>query len=318
MVLCDLYNYSLFLFYVYKTIKNESEENIKNLVNKTNKCGPLAIKLLQFICMNYNFKTDKLKYVLENCNIHSFVETKKLYFLDFNKEIEDDYIIDSEDPIGSGSIGQVYCLYSKELNKKVAIKVKHPDIDKSIKKFVKVIKILLFFVNSFTSFGTIVLQFINNIESQLDYSTEASNTDLLRSSFKNEKSIIIPEIYNHSFNFIIMSYHDGISFNEITDPKLKMKISLYLNFIAMSFLLLYDLFHGDLHYGNWKINTDNGLQIIIYDCGIVYSSKDLDLNKEIIKHLVSNNYNELLYTFNPTIEKEKIKLCIDDINKECI
>ena len=76
-----------------------------------------------------------------------------------------------------------------------------------------------------------ILQYIDNINLQLDYSLEVKNTKLLKLKFQNEKCVIIPEIYFFTDNFIIMSYHDGISFDSIIDPSLKIKISLYVNFI---------------------------------------------------------------------------------------
>jgi hypothetical protein len=113
-----------------------------------------------------------------------------------------------------------------------------------------------------------------------------------------------------------MSYHDGISFNQITDTALKIKISLYINFIILSSLLVYDIFHGDLHYGNWKINiVDNIISIILYDCGIVYSSGDLELNKDIIECIGCNDYYSLLTIINKGKSLLKIQKIVNCINK---
>ena len=43
--------------------------------------------------MNNVIKTDKLKTFLEDCDTHTFEETKKLYFQDFGKDMSKDYII---------------------------------------------------------------------------------------------------------------------------------------------------------------------------------------------------------------------------------
>ena len=305
-----LYRYLKFIRSIYKFKLDENESNANKIKLNANNCGPLAIKLLQFICMNSIFKTNKLEFILENCDIHNFEDTKKMYFNDFKRDISEDYIIDNPEIIGSGSIGQVYRLYSIKLNKFVAIKVKHPDINSKVKKF-NLIKKLLFFFKRFINCSEIILQFIDNINLQIDYSSEVKNTRILKRKFKKEKCVIIPTVYYYSSNFIIMSYHSGISFNSITDQKLKTSVALHMNFIMLSSLLIYDVFHGDLHFGNWKVSNENGLKIILYDCGIVYSSGNLDFNLNIIKYTGCNDYRSFLYLIN---EKNKFNFnLIDDV-----
>ena len=60
-----------FLLSLYKLTLNETDERINKVKINANKCGPLAIKLLQFMYMNNIIKTDKLKTFLENCDIHT-------------------------------------------------------------------------------------------------------------------------------------------------------------------------------------------------------------------------------------------------------
>ena len=308
-----MWNLFCFLLSLYKLILNETDERINKTKINANKCGPLAIKLLQFLSMNNIIKTDKLKTFLEDCDTHTFEETEKLYFQDFGKDMSKDYIIDNPRLVGSGSIGQVYCLYNKNLNNWVAVKVKHPGINLKVKKF-NLIKL----ISKFISFGDMILQYIDNINLQLDYSLEVKNTKLLKLKFQNEKCVIIPEIYFFTDNFIIMSYHDGISFDSIIDPSLKIKISLYVNFIILSSLLVYDIFHGDLHFGNWKIHINgNDISIIFYDCGLVCSSGDLEFNKDIIKCIGCNDYESLLNIINKNANANinaKIKKTVLKIN----
>ena len=310
-----MWNLFCFLLCLYRLIINENEININKTKTNANKCGPLAIKLIQFLCMNNVIKSKSLESLMEDCEIHSFEETEKLYFQDFGNDISEDYIIDSPRLVGSGSIGQVYCLFNFKMNDWVAVKVKHPGINQKVEKF-NLIKLLIKLFNRFISFGDIILQFIDNINTQLDYNLEVKNTKLLKHKFKNESSVIIPEIYKSTDNFIIMSYHDGVSFNQITDTVLKIKISLYINFIILSSLLVYDILHGDLHYGNWKINVfGSDIKIILYDCGIVYSSNNLELNKNIIECIGCNDYCSLLKIINKGQSLLKIQKIVNCINK---
>lgn len=72
----------------------------------------------------------KFEYLREHAPTHSFETTKK-YFRDaYGKNIEDIFENFEEKPIASGSVSQVYRAQYK--GKKVAIKVRHPDVDKYI------------------------------------------------------------------------------------------------------------------------------------------------------------------------------------------
>ena len=102
----DIYLNICFLYSLYKLVYNESDENIKNVKKYAISCGPIAIKCIQFLYMNYIIKSNTLKVFLENCPIHSIEDTQKIYFQDFGTHIENDYIL--HEIIGSGSIGQVY------------------------------------------------------------------------------------------------------------------------------------------------------------------------------------------------------------------
>ena len=299
-------NLSLFFITLTRVLKDDSEKNIEKVKYYSKKCGPLAIKLLQFI----STRTGKLRFSLEDCEVHSFEQTKKLYFQDFGHDISDDYTFDSEVPIGSGSIGQVYKLYSLHLNKYVAMKVKHPNIDASVHKFSRIIKIFLYLFKWFISFHQIIKQFINNIQLQLDYSFEVQNTKKMYDKFKNESCVIIPEIYDHRNNFIIMSYHDGIPFEQSPN---KIKVSLYVTFVTLTSILVNDYLHSDLHNGNWKVTDD--FNIIIYDCGMAYSTNNLNFNKQVMSCLFTGNFEKLLYISNPNNCKKKILKCIETVRK---
>ena len=72
--------------------------------------------------------------------------------------------------------------------------------------------------------------------------------------------------------------------------------------------------HGDLHHGNWKVITGDKLKIIIYDCGLVYSTNNLSYNKLMVNCLLSNNYNKLLYYINN--DKILVQKCIHEIDKK--
>jgi predicted unusual protein kinase regulating ubiquinone biosynthesis (AarF/ABC1/UbiB family) len=292
---------------LYNYLKDETKQS--KIVEKATKCGPLAIKLLQFMEMNGLLK--KHLHLFEDCEQHPFYETEQLYYNDFGKGITRHYTI--KNVLGSGSIGQVYLVERKSDNKLLAMKVKHPGINEKARDFGNTMKFLLCLFYPFISFYDMIIQFIDTIYVQLDYHSEVQNTINLRHVLKDLHSVIVPEVYCYSENFIIMSYHDGQSFPDITDELVKRKASVHMIFLTLSFLLVYDIFHGDLHYGNWKVNTQDRLKLVLYDCGILYSSNNPQFNKNIVEAISYNDYEKLLENCVVSLTprtKRKIKKCI--------
>jgi len=301
------YFYSLHLFIKYKdTSKNiiyldKFEKNIYN-------CGPIGVKLIQFILMYDNILSnelhDRLNYTLEDCRTHSWNETKDLYYINYGKNINEDYELESHvhienknNIIGSGSIGQVYKLYNNKLHKYVAVKVRHPNIDSEIDEFVNILNIVNIIHKIFKiPYKTIIDTFKRNIIQQKDFINEANNMIKYRNNFINDSNIIVPQVHYYSKDFIVMDYHKGVSISEISDKQMKYSISYDINFIQLSSIMIYDLLHSDLHNGNWKVEIleDNKYNIIIYDFGLVVSTKNIKHNQNIILSVMTSDHHKFV------------------------
>jgi predicted unusual protein kinase regulating ubiquinone biosynthesis (AarF/ABC1/UbiB family) len=306
------------MYSLYKVNKCQSKENIQYVNDCATSCGPLAIKLLQLIIMGNKklLKTNELDFVLENCIIHPFNETCNLYLKDFGHDITDDYDFHSSDEpvVGSGSIGQVYKAYSKERKEYIAIKVKHPNINEIVNQTVFALKLVCFFMKHINKYHSILIEFINNIYLQIDYVQEAKNTIQLRNNYLTNKCIVIPEVYNYTENFIIMSYHHGEQYNSV-DENSQVLSSMMITFFYMTSLLVYDFLHADLHYGNWKIIKENNeTKILIYDCGIMCKTGDLTLNKRIMECVY--NRRNLINLIDIMKERDPSNRKIDKHRKE--
>jgi len=291
-----------FIYSLYKLFYYKSSKNIENVRKASELCGPTGQKLLQFIVMHDGFLSaeskEELSYIFEKCTVHSWKDTQEIYLRDFGKNIEEDFYINDTDiiPIGSGTIGQVYKLFSLEYDTYVAVKVRHINVEKDARKFVKTITRVINIMNTFTfiPFTILIHEFLENIYIQLDYTNEAHNTELLRKNNLNNEHIIIPSVYYSSESIICMTYHEGISFTSITDKVLKSRISHDLLMFNMSSILIHDFLHCDLHYGNWKVDIkDEDYNIIIYDCGIMGSTFNSNVNKDICMACMDGDYNKI-------------------------
>ena len=317
---CINFIYSLYKLFYYKNAKN-----IENVKKNAELCGPIGQKLLQFLVMHDGFLSvdtkDKLSYIFEECPIHSWKETEKIYLNDFGKHIDQDFYINHRDvvPIGSGTIGQVYKLYSLDYKEYVALKVRHTNVSDEADKFVKTITRVINIMNTFTflPFTILIYEFLENIYIQLDYTNEAFNTELLRKNNLENDHIIIPTVYYSSESVICMSYHDGTPFTKIEDSVLKKKVSYDLLMFNMSSILVHDLLHCDLHYGNWKVDIkeDNDYNIVIYDCGIMGSTFNNVVNKEICMACMDGDYNKIYSILVKDIPAQKNGLLMKEYTR---
>lgn len=317
---CANFIYSLYKLFYYKTAKN-----IENVKKAAELCGPTGQKLLQFIVMHDGFLSpeskEELSYIFEKCTTHSWKDTEQTYLRDFGKHIEEDFYVNYKDiiPIGSGTIGQVYRLYSTEFNQYVALKVRHSNVEADARNFVKIITRVVNIMNTFTfiPFTILINEFLENIYIQLDYTNEAYNTQLLRKNNANNDHIIIPIVYYSSESIICMSYHDGIPFTSINDNVLKSKISHDLLMFNMSSILIHDLLHCDLHYGNWKVDIKDGeYNIIIYDCGIMGSTFNSNVNKDICMACMDGDYNKIYSILVNDMDVQKNGLLMKEYTRQ--
>lgn len=297
---------------------------LKKLEKSLYNCGPIGIKLVQNIIMYDGLlqieSINTLKYTLEQCKIHSWNETSKLYYNNYGRNINEDFEINEFDLInksiiGSGSIGQVYKLYSKKYKKYVAVKVKHPNVDVEINQFIIIANFIIKYISYVINIPhkkTINI-FIDNIRVQKDFINEANNTIKFRNNFKDD-NVTVPEIFDYKNDFIIMSYHNGISVNTI-ESNLKYAIYSDFIFILITSMIIHNFIHCDLHDGNWKIELleNNKYNIIIYDCGLVVSTKDVKLNQKLITSMLIADYKEIAYSL--TNDKNKIQNYINYIDE---
>ena len=341
----ELYNYSQ-----NKDIKKETIL-LENISNRISLCGSVMIKFCQWIIpkleiyyinendlLNKDYQKPiwlkKFENFYENCQNHSLEFTLNHYKEIFNKELTEDYKI--IDIIGSGSIGQVYLLEEKKRleylkSKKYILKILHPNVKYEINffrifyKLLKGIPQLNDKIKKYIPFD--INHFIDLFEDQSNFIHEANHLLRFQNIYKKNQNIIIPELIQCSKSILIMTYEEGISYDDLKINKYqKYKIvSLFYLFLKNN-LHIYNYNHGDLHKGNWKIriSEDNNHKLIIYDYGFCWSiqkdktdiiqlitecfeSADIDTSESTV-HQISNILKYLLISKDKTINELKDKI----------
>tara|TARA_Y100000389_G_scaffold116755_1_gene113940 strand:+ start:1365 stop:2798 length:1434 start_codon:yes stop_codon:yes gene_type:complete len=271
---------------IYYFQKEKSDVIMKIIVNNIRDSGCVAIKFSQWILpklesmYDINTKDEKYKWfkdleeLYEDCNYHDTSHTKRLYYNNFNSELEDDYEI--QELIASGSIGQVYKVKELRTNRICAMKVVHPNMKFQLlffDKFIKSLYLIPMIRKLFNYYMPIELkQFIKDFKEQCNLINEANNCMLFQEEYRSNQLIIIPEVIRISEKILIMSYEDGkrledMKFSEYSWSKVLMALKLFIK----SNECYFKYFHGDLHKGNWKVRVeDNITKIVIYDFGFCW------------------------------------------------
>ena len=357
------YNYLQLIYsvYHYYTIYNESKEHniiyLDKIIYKIKKCGSVAIKFCQWVTPkleimyledNQILKNEKplwlnkLELFYENCDNHSIEYTINHYNKIFNSNFHNDYeIIDS---IGSGSIGQVYLIQNKPLTKysekkKYVMKILHPNVNYEIeffRKFYTIIKYIPQIKNLLNdNFPFDIYEFIKQFNEQSNFINESNHLLQFKEHYKDNDFIIIPELIRCEKSIMIMSYEEGISFDELTiDIYHKYKIALLLASFTRNNQHILNYHHGDLHKGNWKIrlSDDNKHKLVFYDFGFCWKipshkinaiDKIAELFEESEINPNSMNINDMIDVMKYLVQYEnhnegKINNIIDSYLKENI
>lgn len=279
--------------------KKTDRTYIKTLKKKIVNGGCLSIKFTQWIMshilsMSENEEDNavlisEFEGIFDQCPYHSLEYTKKLIKEEYKMDMEEIFDGDFE-PIASGSIGQVYKSKLKNGNQ-VAIKVKHPNIENNLRYqikfiyFIKMIQNISYFRNKYKLFVNFN-DFIDNLQYQLDFSYEVRNNNQFINNFQGCEYIKFPKVYSNTDSIIISEYVDGIYINDLDEYNKNQAVINLLCYVE-HMLFVDNFIHGDLHIKNWKVRKINTYedkeeyQLVIYDCGICFSSKSIQVNNDI-------------------------------------
>jgi len=313
-IMSQLWNYSKLSYHLYSlsveyskhaSVNTEESYRLIDIIQTdVIQCGAICIKFVQWLIPildnTYIEGDDKphwfisLENLYENCPIHSNEFSKEIYKNDFKENFDDDYII--VDVIGSGSIGQVYKIQNIHTNDMCALKILHPNVRNELALFKKLLAFGLWipYLNR-KLYGLVPVnyqQFVDNFEEQINLIYEANYLSRMKYNYRNNPSVIIPELIKFSENCIVMSFEDGQIMDkmDISDYQKTKIISLLYGFISSN-QLFYDILHNDIHKANWKVRqiTDNQYAIVVYDFGFCYKKT---LSDRPMIHMLTDMFEE--------------------------
>lgn len=142
--------------------------------------------------------------------------------------------------------------------RKVAIKIKHPNIDKQIADKMQVFKFMatlqkIKWVKNLLSLHVDFKDFMDNLTRQADFQEELQNNRRLRYNFRNNHLVYFPLALTASRDVLISEYVSGQSMDNIGEYQ-QMKCCLNYASMVAQMVLIDNFCHADLHRGNWCIS----------------------------------------------------------------
>ena len=280
---------SIYIGYIYyRNIDISNDEKwIDTIKTCIEDCGPIVTKCVQWGLPRYEMIHSKTRFTqslsdfYNDCREHSIETSKKIYKMEYNSDLFDDYEIIRL--LGSGSIGQVYLAKSLETKNLHAIKILHPDLIYDFIVFEYLFNIILYFID-YTKYLPIfdITEIITLLKLQLDLHNEYINNQMFIELYRDNKNIQIPQIYKYTKNTCIMEYIESKPFDESISEYNRYKIINLLSVFTNN-NCLHGICHGDMHRGNWGYKDYN--TIVIYDYGYCFEIKKSEF--ELIDEIVS-------------------------------
>lgn len=311
-----------FIHQIYKLVitPTYTDKDLEDLRKLIFKGGSIYIKLAQWYIskLKHSFTIDTntrnmdrtialIKYfdnIFEDCPYHSLEYTKDIFKSEYGVSLDTYIDISTLKPIASGSIGQVYYAKCHKFDSEIAIKVKHPNIDDELAKFVPFIE----FVKYMQTFPDIKRKyglcfdfqdFIDSINMQIDFRNEHYNNKQFRTNFATASHcVIFPDVLFSSRNILISEYIPAVDATTLTNYE-QQQTAINLVCIIQQMILVDNFAHGDLHHKNWKVrytdiknNTTMRPIIVIYDSGISFKSPSVELSRKFWRTLELNDTDE--------------------------
>lgn len=295
--------------------------------------GPAYIKICQWAATRRDLFPqhicDRLGHLHDGTYLHPWEYThdilSKAFGIHYNLDIgghEGGLKIDPRDVIGSGSVAQVYkgTLTYNGVERKVAVKVLHPNIHTRIERDLKLMERIAQLLHSLPS-ETIRMMNLPRVcgnfslimRHQIDLRNEARHLQRFRQNFVSHEGynkIEFPMPLLADEHCLVEDYEDAVPMSTFLlddsedGMKLRRKLAGPLLRAFLKMVFMDNFVHSDLHQGNIKVRKSiiqgsSGVHvekytIVFLDAGIVTSldKQDKQNLKDLFKAVITNNGEE--------------------------
>jgi ubiquinone biosynthesis protein len=259
-------------------------ESLRDLFEKL---GPVYIKIGQFLSVRRDLLPEGLIAPLRQLQdrVYPVPDHLTKQMIESEYELSFDEIFDEFNwqPIGAGSIAQVYSARFKNSSEIVAIKIKRPGIDKIVDRDLQLIGWITELMQKHPTMQRIPIiqsmQFLcASISEQLDFHREQFNTSTFAKLLHSPHKLVVSHIINDSCreSILVMRFEQGlikIDNPDIPEPVYQQSILILLRSLY-KMIFTFGFIHCDFHPGNIFINSND--QLVILDFGMTARLPDCD------------------------------------------
>jgi aarF domain-containing kinase len=278
------------LYLIMSLRKAWYDQWLEMLLAAVQRAGPVFVKVGQWSCTREDLFAPEFRHVFKRLYnevvTHPYDDTLKI----LGEELQTDpfNVFETIEPktVGSGSIGQVHLAKLKNSNRKVVVKVMHPQIIETIVLDFNILNSLAKRVDAvFPSLEryrlpSLSLAFSSHLAAQLDFRVEAQNLEQFRENFRTEHYVDFPEPLMSTQRMLVETFCDGQPANPeflASLPPHARDVLANKGLNTWCKMLLRDNFiHGDMHPGNILIDcTDqHEPKVTMIDVGLCQQLSD--------------------------------------------
>ena len=278
--------------------------------------GPIFIKFGQLLSTRTDIldidTAKELQSLTDSCKPFSVKELKKIVEKELGNSINDLFDDFNEVPMAAASLAQVHSAKLKD-GKKIVVKVLRPNIEKEVKKNLRLLKsaakvcTYLYSESDRIRPVEVVKDYENTILRELDLRLEAANTNLTRKNFAGSEELYIPEVYWDltTSKVMVLEEIDGIP---CTDIETIEKFNIDKKRLAENGVMIFlnqvfrdNFFHADMHPGNIFVSKENPEKpgYIAIDCAISgsLSNDERYILARMLQAVIKQNYKSLAQLF---------------------
>ena len=193
------------------------------------------------------------------------------------KPLDEIFSLIDEEPLAAGSLAQVHRAVLKEENVPVALKIRRPDIVKTVETDLNILEGAAPYLCEHLEFAR-TYDFVNLVKElkrallrELNFTLEARNMQIVSQSLADEKDAIIPLVYEDytRSSVLTMDLIEGVKLKhlqpeDVEEREQLAKIGIRL---VVKQVLENGFFHADPHPGNFLVVNER--EVCLLDWGVV-------------------------------------------------
>jgi ubiquinone biosynthesis protein len=243
--------------------------------------GPTFVKFGQILSLRGDLLPvdfiNELEKLQDSVAPVSFEEIKGVLEKALDKPLEKIFSVIEDEPMAAGSLAQVHRAVLKEEDIAVALKIRRPDIVRTVEIDLQILEGAVPYLSEHLEFAR-TYDFVNLFKElkrallrELNFTLEARNMQIVSQIMAGEKDVIIPEVYDlwTRPSVLTMDLVEGVKLKDLNLENIEKREQLGQTGlrVVVKQVLENGFFHADPHPGNFLVVDDKDLCLI--DWGVV-------------------------------------------------